>query len=119
MSTVNIHQQEEDSYADASFYRLDATHTVLYSSKVSPAVEVVPTETIDVSKLKKPRFGKQFGKPKEKINTRHVLGKEIDTNHINFALAAGMQLGIRESVGGMHAMEQESLDEDCEEEVGK
>lgn len=46
-----------------------------------------------------------YGSPNDpdSINTRHVSGPTIDSKHAQFALSAGMMLGIRECVGGVRA----------------
>jgi 1-phosphatidylinositol-4-phosphate 5-kinase len=82
------------------------------SVSVSPySLEVVPTKDINQSSFK---YSKNYGSPTgNDINTRHVSGKKIDTKHTQFALSAGMMLGIRECVGGINSVsEATDFDED-------
>lgn len=79
------------------------------------SLEVVPTKDISF-KRKSSRHSKNYGTPVgNDINTRHVSGNKIDMKHTQFALSAGMMLGVRECVGGMSSISgEQDLDENTD-----
>ena len=98
-----VYSEEDDERL--VFRPLDSKFS--YSATLK-ALEVVPTEyikdglqesigSIDSSQ----KYMKNYGSPDDSINTRHVSGKKIDKKHEQYALSAGMMLGVRECVGGM------------------
>mmetsp|Transcript_4254 Transcript_4254/g.8143 ORF Transcript_4254/g.8143 Transcript_4254/m.8143 type:complete len:522 (+) Transcript_4254:151-1716(+) len=91
-------------------------------SATNTSLEVAPTKDVyNIQNSLKHR--KNYGSPVgNDINTRHVSGKEIDIKHTQFALSAGMMLGIRECVGGMSSVSDDAdfdstrpmiLEEEC------
>ena len=111
---------DEDEELQQTFKPLDSRFSYLATPK---ALEVAPTKDIEEFQIKKLRFRKNYGSPVDNsINTRHVSGKKIDKKHAQYALSAGMMLGVRECVGGMSAVATEggsggkkslSLEEEC------
>lgn len=103
---LTTHVDSEEDSLQFSILNEDLSYSVSPS-----AMEVVLTKELNESfpsgslKLRK-NYGSPVG---DDINTRHVSGKKIDKKHTQFALSAGMMLGIRECVGGMN-----SLSEDAE-----
>jgi len=94
-----------------------------YSATMS-SLEVVPTKEIgDRQKEILPSSDRNYGSPVgNDINTRHVSGKKIDMKHTQFALSAGMMLGVRNTVGGVNSVSDEAdfdetkpivLEEEC------
>jgi len=116
---LTTHVDSEEDSLHFSFLNDDLSYSVSPS-----AMEVVLTKELNESlsnssfKLKK-NYGSPVG---DDINTRHVSGKKIDKKHTQFALSAGMMLGIRECVGGMNSLSEEAefdetarrtLEEEC------
>lgn len=112
---VDVESDEDD---EIQFKPLDSRLSYLATPK---ALEVVPTKDVKAYQVKKLRFRKNYGSPVDNsINTRHVSGKKIDKKHAQYALSAGMMLGVRECVGGMSDISEEgggkkslSLEEEC------
>ncbi len=113
-------ESEEDD--NLQFKRLDSRLSYLTTPK--GLVEIVPTKDVEEyqDQGKRIRFSKNYGSPVDNsINTRHVSGKKIDKKHAQYALSAGMMLGVRECVGGMSDLTEEtatgrnslSLEEEC------
>ncbi len=87
-------------------------NSALSVSITSNFLEVVPTKDINQSSFK---YSKNYGSPTgNDINTRHVSGKKIDTKHTQFALSAGMMLGVRECVGGINSVSEATEFDDHE-----
>jgi len=84
--------------------RFSPLDSSLSYSATASSLEVVPTKEIE-DKQKHETVSKNvknYGSPTgNDINTRHVSGKKIDMKHTQFALSAGMMLGVRETVGGV------------------
>lgn len=77
---------------------------VWYSSSHS-ALEVIPHNDVEIHSSTNRHVRKNYGSPLgEGINTKHVSGRKIDKTHTQFALSAGMMLGVRECVGGMTSL---------------
>jgi len=110
---------EEDSLR---FSPLDSS--LSYSATAS-SLEVVPTNEIRDKQRNQPvsKNIKNYGSPTgNDINTRHVSGQKIDMKHTQFALSAGMMLGVRNTVGGVNSISEEAnfdetkpmvLEEEC------
>lgn len=116
-TVIEIDVDSGDEDGELQFKPLDSKFSYLATPK---ALEVCPTQDIKSYGVKKLRFKKNYGSPVEKsINTRHVSGKKIDKKHAQYALSAGMMLGVRECVGGMGAASPEggkkplTLEEEC------
>lgn len=105
--TAQVDSEEDDS---VHFSPLNAN--LSYFATLS-ALEVVPTKDITKFKRRGMKYRKNYGSPKgNDINTRHVSGKKIDIKHTQFALSAGMMLGVRECVGGVNSLpEEDELDD--------
>jgi 1-phosphatidylinositol-4-phosphate 5-kinase len=113
---------EEEEETPPVFKPLDGTFSYSATPK---ALEVVPTKDIKLftrgdSNRVRFRFRNDYGSPVDNsINTRHVSGKKIDKKHAQYALSAGMMLGVRECVGGMTDITAEdqpkslTLEEEC------
>lgn len=112
-----MHEIGSDGDEELQFKPLDSRLSYLATPQ---ALEVCPTKDIEEYEVKRLRFRKNYGSPVDNsINTRHVSGKKIDRKHAQYALSAGMMLGVRECVGGMSAASLEggkrplSLEEEC------
>ncbi len=97
---LKVDSEEDDELP--VFRPLDSKFS--YAATVK-ALEVVPTQSIkDIVSMEidgSQKHKKNYGSPDDRINTRHVSGKKIDKKHEQYALSAGMMLGVRECVGGM------------------
>jgi 1-phosphatidylinositol-4-phosphate 5-kinase len=99
--------EQADSGEDDEILTFKPLDSKFSYSATPKALEVVPTQYIEdghtpSNDKKEVRFDKNNGLPVEKaINTRHVSGKKIDRKHAQYALSAGMMLGVRECVGGI------------------
>ena len=106
--TVVASSSDEDSESAVVFSPLNSPLGLSYSATINTC-EVAPTASISqrkIDKYNKHKRSKNYGKPVgDDINTRHVSGKKIDNKHTQFALAAGMMLGVRECVGGINSIE--------------
>lgn len=124
-------ENDQDSFALYLSCFAPLTPSLSYAaSDIPPSLEVIPT--IDKEELLRTsnsgvgggglssgwdgiavrRNGSfLYGAPTDskKINTRHVSagGRRINRKHAQYALAAGMMLGIRESVGGAEGVYEE------------
>lgn len=117
---------EEDEETPPLFKPLDSKFSYFATPK---ALEVAVTDDLPQRStsfdgtMKSSRFRKNYGSPVDNsINTRHVSGKKIDKKHAQYALSAGMMLGVRECVGGMSDIvnaendackQQLTLEEEC------
>jgi hypothetical protein len=90
--------------------RFSPLNASLSYSATHSALEVVPTIDVEAHQNAiEAKQSKNYGSPVgDDINTRHVSGKKIDMKHTQFALSAGMMLGVRECVGGMNAIAQDA-----------
>mmetsp|Transcript_22649 Transcript_22649/g.28575 ORF Transcript_22649/g.28575 Transcript_22649/m.28575 type:complete len:523 (-) Transcript_22649:130-1698(-) len=96
-----VKADSEDDDELPMFRPLDSKFSYAATPK---SFEVIPTKCIkDVigSLDASQKHQKNYGAPDDSINTRHVSGKKIDKKHEQYALSAGMMLGVRECVGGM------------------
>ena len=118
----NPSNKNEDNDSNESPFSPLNSHLSISATQTS--LEIVPTAEVDSKLLLSSSeiHDKYYGAPMDNINTRHVSGKKIDPNHTNFALAAGMMLGIRESVGGapsLSTQEEENTSSTLEIECAK
>lgn len=110
---------DEESISFSTLTTMDSAHSFLFF-EAPPSLEVVPNTYMNGSdgKLIRSMFhrkkSQKYGSPQGgSINTRHVSGKKIDKTHAQYAMSAGMMLGVRESVGGVSgASDGLELDED-------
>jgi 1-phosphatidylinositol-4-phosphate 5-kinase len=77
----------------------------VWFSSSNSALEVIPHNDVgmhaSINRSKRKSYGSPVG---QDISTRHVSGKKIDKKHTQFALSAGMMLGVRECVGGLSSL---------------
>jgi hypothetical protein len=107
---LNLEDESDDESVDFS----PINEQVWYSSSHS-ALEVIPHNEVEMHTSINRASRKSYGSPVgHDINTRHVSGKKIDKKHTQFALSAGMMLGVRECVGGLSSLS-ENDDGDCDE----
>lgn len=109
MTTKQSNQPNKNEDNENSESPFSPLNSHLSISATQTSLEIVPTAEVDSKLLLSSSeiHDKYYGAPMDNINTRHVSGKKIDPNHTNFALAAGMMLGIRESVGGASSLSPE------------
>jgi len=121
VAVETVDSEEDEDFVPPIFKPLDVDAKLSYCA-TPQALEVAPTQ--DVSQRSdsfKRRFRENYGSPSESISTRHVSGKKIDKKHAQYALSAGMMLGVRECVGGMSDLDNVddltkqnlSLEEEC------
>jgi len=95
---------DEINDPDSSFEVASIDESFSYSTTANPnpSYEVFPTSETSQLVRSSLKEREKYGSPDDGtlLNTRHVSGKKIDLKHAQYALSAGMMLGIRESVGG-------------------
>jgi hypothetical protein len=112
-SSIDKEQEAEDESDDESVDFSPINEQVWYSSS-NHALEVIPHNDVDTHASTNRSNRKSYGSPVgHDINTRHVSGKKIDKKHTQFALSAGMMLGVRECVGGLSSLSENG--DDCDE----
>lgn len=100
-------ETDEDTF---SFCPLDSS--LSYSASAT-AFEIIPTVVAESIPFRDRVTRERYGSPFERtqVNIRHVSGKKIDPKHAQFALSAGMMLGVRECVGGVSGVSLEKAEQ--------
>lgn len=111
---------EEETMSFSTLATMDSAHSFLFS-EAPPSLEVVPNTYMNESdglmrSIIHRKKSQKYGSPQgDSINTRHVSGKKIDKTHAQFAVSAGMMLGVRESVGGVSGASSDDVEFDSDD----
>lgn len=104
--TKRVHTDNDDRDPLENFTRLDEMHSYDYhvTYPATKEIEVMITEDIPTTRVK---LNDSFnGIPLDVIESNQKRKKKITKSHAQYALAAGMMLGIRECVGGIEGLDE-------------
>lgn len=106
--SVEEASQKSDNDSDKESVDFSPINDKVWYSSSHSALEVIPHNDVEMHFSTNRNNRKNYGSPLgDGISTRHVSGKKIDKSHTQFALSAGMMLGVRECVGGMTSLSDE------------